>query len=107
VLQAACRRNPDLGTLIEAPGPTVSRRLLMAVDGLTDPHNLGAIVRMRSARCPRSWCCPSGAMRPDRRGGQGACRRLEHCRWPKVQINLNRSLEQLKGRGLSRVVRPG
>jgi len=35
--------------------------LLMAVDGLTDLYNLGAIVAQCEAlRCPRSGACPSG-----------------------------------------------
>jgi 23S rRNA (guanosine2251-2'-O)-methyltransferase len=48
VLQSAAAETLDLSTLIEGCSQIGEPPLLMAIDGLTDPHNLGAIVRSES-----------------------------------------------------------
>jgi 23S rRNA (guanosine2251-2'-O)-methyltransferase len=69
------------------------------VDGLTDPHNLGAIVRSAEALGAH------GLVLPQRRNAgltgsvaKVAAGALEHLPVAKV-VNLNRSLEQLKDEG--------
>jgi len=74
-------------------------RLLVALDGVEDPHNLGAVVRS---------ACGAGAgavLIPERRAAgitevvaKSAAGALAHV--PVVRVtNLNRTLEDLKGRG--------
>ncbi|WP_259722935.1 23S rRNA (guanosine(2251)-2'-O)-methyltransferase RlmB [Synechococcus sp. CS-603] len=99
VLQAAAAETLDLGTLIEGCRGLGEPPLLMAVDGLTDPHNLGAIVRSAEALGAH------GLVLPQRRNAgltgsvaKVAAGALEHLPVAKV-INLNRSLEQLKDEG--------
>ena len=48
-LQTAAAETLDLPTLIEGCAAIGEPAVLMAVDGLTDPHNLGAIVRSAEA----------------------------------------------------------
>jgi 23S rRNA (guanosine2251-2'-O)-methyltransferase len=99
VLQAAAADTLDLGTLIEGCRALEEPPLLMAVDGLTDPHNLGAIVRSAEALGAH------GLVLPQRRSAgltgsvaKVAAGALEHLPVAKV-VNLNRSLEQLKEEG--------
>ena len=49
VLQTAAAETLDLSTLVEGCSQLGEAPLLMAVDGLTDPQNLGAIVRSAEA----------------------------------------------------------
>ena len=74
--------------------------LVVVLDGITDPHNLGAIVR--SAECVGAH----GVIIPERRSvgltpaavkaAAGACEYMNVVR----VVNLNRTLEDLKARGL-------
>ncbi len=74
--------------------------LVVVLDGITDPHNLGAIVR--SAECVGAH----GVIIPERRSvgltpaavkaAAGACEYMNVVR----VVNLNRTLEELKERGL-------
>jgi len=73
--------------------------LLLALDGLTDPHNLGAIVRSAEALGAH------GVVLPQRRSAgltgsvaKVAAGALEHLPVARV-VNLNRSLETLKDAG--------
>ncbi|QEY31491.1 23S rRNA (guanosine(2251)-2'-O)-methyltransferase RlmB [Synechococcus sp. RSCCF101] len=98
-LQTAAAECLDLPTLIEACGELGEPPLLMAVDGLTDPHNLGAI--MRSAEAFGAH----GMVLPQRRAAgltgsvaKVAAGALEHLPVARV-VNLNRSLESLKQAG--------
>jgi len=73
--------------------------LLLVLDGIEDPHNLGAIIRTAHA------AGATGVVIPERRAasltdvvGKAAAGALEHL--PVVRVtNINRSLEELKQQG--------
>ncbi len=99
VLQPAAAETLDLTSLIEGCGALGEAPLLMAVDGLTDPHNLGAILRSAEALGAH------GMVLPQRRNAgltgsvaKVAAGALEHLPVARV-VNLNRSLETLKQEG--------
>ncbi|MGB5241489.1 MAG: 23S rRNA (guanosine(2251)-2'-O)-methyltransferase RlmB, partial [Prochlorococcaceae cyanobacterium] len=99
VLQAAAAETLDLASLIDGCRGIGEAPLLMAVDGLTDPHNLGAIVRSAEALGAH------GLVLPQRRNAgltgsvaKVAAGALEHLPVARV-VNLNRSIEQLKDAG--------
>ncbi len=99
VLQPAAAETLDLKSLIEGCGALGEAPLLMAVDGLTDPHNLGAILRSAEALGAH------GMVLPQRRNAgltgsvaKVAAGALEHLPVARV-VNLNRSLETLKQEG--------
>ena len=73
--------------------------ILLALDGITDPHNLGAIIRSAEA-----FDC-KGVIIPQRRSAgltgtvaKVAAGALEHLHVSRV-VNLNRALEELKKNG--------
>lgn len=99
VLQTAAAETFDLEALIEGCRSLEEPPLLMAVDGLTDPHNLGAIVRSAEALGAH------GLVLPQRRSAgltgsvaKVAAGALEHLPVARV-VNLNRSLDTLKQEG--------
>ena len=99
VLQAAAADTLDLATLIDGCRSLGEPPLLMALDGITDPHNLGAIVRSAEALGAH------GLVLPQRRSAgltgsvaKVAAGALEHLPVARV-VNLNRSLEALKEEG--------
>jgi len=99
VLQAAAADTLDLGSLIDGCRSIGEPPLLMALDGITDPHNLGAIVRSAEALGAH------GLVLPQRRSAgltgsvaKVAAGALEHLPVARV-VNLNRSLETLKEEG--------
>ena len=99
VLQAAAADTLDLGSLIDGCRTIGEAPLLMALDGITDPHNLGAIVRSAEALGAH------GLVLPQRRSAgltgsvaKVAAGALEHLPVARV-VNLNRSLETLKEEG--------
>ena len=99
VLQAAAADTLDLGSLIDGCRSIGEPPLLMALDGITDPHNLGAIVRSAEALGAH------GLVLPQRRSAgltgsvaKVAAGALEHLPVARV-VNLNRSLETLKDEG--------
>ena len=99
VLQTAAAETLDLPSLIEGCRSLGEPPLLMAVDGLTDPHNLGAIVRSAEALGAH------GLVLPQRRNAgltgtvaKVAAGALENLPVARV-VNLNRSLEALKQEG--------
>jgi 23S rRNA (guanosine2251-2'-O)-methyltransferase len=98
-LQTAAAETLDLPTLIEGCASLGEPPLLLALDGLTDPHNLGAIVRSAEALGAH------GVVLPQRRSAgltgsvaKVAAGALEHLPVARV-VNLNRSLESLKDAG--------
>ena len=98
-LQTAAAETLDLPTLIEGCSSLEEPPLLLALDGLTDPHNLGAIVRSAEALGAH------GVVLPQRRSAgltgsvaKVAAGALEHLPVARV-VNLNRSLESLKDAG--------
>ena len=73
---------------------------VIILDGVEDPHNLGAIIR--SAEC----CGAHGVIIPKRRAvgltatvGKASAGAIEHMRVAKV-VNLARALDELKEKGL-------
>ncbi len=99
VLQAAAAETLDLPTLIDGCRDLGEPPLLMAVDGLTDPHNLGAIVRSAESLGAH------GLVLPQRRSAgltgtvaKVAAGALEHLPVARV-VNLNRALDTLKQEG--------
>ncbi|MDP6207536.1 MAG: 23S rRNA (guanosine(2251)-2'-O)-methyltransferase RlmB, partial [Roseibacillus sp.] len=98
-LQVASAETLDLSSLIEGCADLGESPLLLALDGLTDPHNLGAIVRSAEALGAH------GVVLPQRRSAgltgsvaKVAAGALEHLPVARV-VNLNRSLETLKDKG--------
>lgn len=99
VLQTAAAETLDLSSLVEGCSALGEAPLLIAVDGLTDPQNLGAIVRSAEALGAH------GLVLPQRRSAgltgsvaKVAAGALEHLPVARV-VNLNRALESLKDRG--------
>ncbi len=99
VLQIAASKTHDLNNLIDACIPFGDSSLLLALDGLTDPQNLGAIIRSAEALGAQ------GLILPQRRSAgltgsvaKVAAGALEHLPVARV-VNLNRSLEKLKDNG--------
>ena len=98
-LQTAAADTIDLESLIEGCSDLGEPALLLALDGVTDPHNLGAVVRSAEAMGAH------GVMLPQRRSAgltgsaaKVAAGALEHLPVARV-VNLNRSLEKLKDAG--------
>ncbi len=99
VLQTAAAETFDLEDLVKGCNALDDAPLLLALDGLTDPHNLGAIVRSAEALGAH------GVVLPQRRSAgltgsvaKVAAGALEHLPVARV-VNLNRSLETLKSSG--------
>ncbi|KZR87454.1 23S rRNA (guanosine(2251)-2'-O)-methyltransferase RlmB [Synechococcus sp. MIT S9508] len=98
-LQTAAADTLNLPDLIDGCSELNEPPLLLALDGLTDPHNLGAIVRSAEALGAH------GVVLPQRRSAgltgsvaKVAAGALEHLPVARV-VNLNRSLETLKDAG--------
>ena len=98
-LQTAAAETLDLSTLIEGCSDLGESPLLLALDGVTDPQNLGAVVRSAEAMGAH------GVVLPQRRSAgltgsvaKVAAGALEHLPVARV-VNLNRSLETLKDAG--------
>ncbi|MFM7641973.1 MAG: 23S rRNA (guanosine(2251)-2'-O)-methyltransferase RlmB [Cyanobium sp.] len=99
VLQPAAADTFDLPSLIEGCRQLGESPLLVAVDGLTDPQNLGAILRSAEALGVH------GLVLPQRRNAgltgsvaKVAAGALEHLPVARV-VNLNRSLDTLRQEG--------
>jgi 23S rRNA (guanosine2251-2'-O)-methyltransferase len=99
VLQPAAAETFDLPSLIDGCRSLGEPPLLIAVDGLTDPQNLGAIVRSAEALGAH------GMVLPQRRNAgltgsvaKVAAGALEHLPVARV-VNLNRSLDALRQEG--------
>ena len=99
VLQPAAADTLDLPSLIDGCRQLGESPLLVAVDGLTDPQNLGAILRSAEALGVH------GMVLPQRRNAgltgsvaKVAAGALEHLPVARV-VNLNRSLETLRQEG--------
>ncbi len=98
-LQIAEAETLDLQSLLNGCGSLEESPLLLALDGLTDPQNLGGIVRSAEALGAH------GLVLPQRRSAgltgsvaKVAAGALEHLPVARV-VNLNRSLETLKNSG--------
>jgi len=98
-LQLACSKTISLEKLIDLSKKNTSNPIILALDGITDPHNIGAIIRSAEA-----FDC-KGIIIPQRRSAgltgtvaKVAAGALEHLPVSRV-VNLNRALEELKING--------
>ncbi len=98
-LQLACSKTISLANLINSSKKDTSNPIILAIDGITDPHNLGAIIRSAEA-----FNC-NGIIIPQRRSAgltgtvaKVAAGAIEHLPVSRV-VNLNRALEELKKNG--------
>jgi len=98
-LQLACSKTISLEELIDFSKNNSANPIILALDGITDPHNVGAIIRSAEA-----FDC-KGIIIPQRRSAgltgtvaKVAAGALEHLPVSRV-VNLNRALEQLKKNG--------
>jgi len=98
-LQLACSKTISLEQLIDFSKRNCANPIILALDGMTDPHNVGAIIRSAEA-----FDC-KGIIIPQRRSAgltgtvaKVAAGALEHLQVSRV-VNLNRALEVLKKKG--------
>jgi len=99
VAQVAAHDYIELDTLIDQAKADSRRPVIIVADGITDPHNLGAIIRTAEA------LGVNGVVIPQRRAvgvtatvAKVAAGALEHLGVARV-VNLNRALETLKEAG--------
>ena len=100
-LQVASSKTILLNKLIEKSKSNSKKPIIIALDGITDPHNIGAIIRSSEA-----FGC-KGIIIPQRRSSgltgtvaKVAAGALEYLPVSRV-VNLNRSLTELKNHGFT------
>ncbi|MBD2095466.1 23S rRNA (guanosine(2251)-2'-O)-methyltransferase RlmB [Trichocoleus sp. FACHB-591] len=99
IAQVAPYEYADLGDLIAQAQAATSQPLIIVADGITDPHNLGAIIRTAEALGAQGLVIPqrraSGITSVVKKVAAGA---LETFPVSRV-VNLTRALEELKTAG--------
>ena len=97
--QAAAHDYQDLDEMIEAALVAAKVPVIIAADGITDPHNLGAIIRTAEALGAQGIVIPQrravGVTATVAKVSAGALERLPVAR----VVNLKRALETLKEKG--------
>lgn len=97
--QVASYSYQDLGDLIDKAKSKTEQPVLLVCDGITDPHNLGAIIRTAEAMGVQGLVIPqrraAGVTSTVRKVAAGA---LENFPIARV-VNLSRALEELKAAG--------
>ena len=100
-LQIAYTKTVSLNDLINESKTQSKLSLILCLDGITDPHNVGAIIRSAEA-----FGC-AGIVIPQRRSAgitgtvaKVAAGALEHISVCRV-VNLNRTLQELKNEGFA------
>ena len=98
-LQLACSKTISLEKLIDFSKKNSANPIIVALDGITDPHNVGAIIRSAEA-----FDC-KGIVIPQRRSAgltgtvaKVAAGAMEHLPVSRV-VNLNRAIDELKKNG--------
>ncbi|MDA9728839.1 23S rRNA (guanosine(2251)-2'-O)-methyltransferase RlmB [Prochlorococcus sp. AH-736-N17] len=98
-LQLACSKTIPLDKLIDISKKNSTNPIILALDGITDPHNVGAIIRSAEA-----FDC-KGIIIPQRRSAgltgtvaKVAAGAMEYLPVSRV-VNLNRALVELKKNG--------
>ncbi|RMF63340.1 MAG: 23S rRNA (guanosine(2251)-2'-O)-methyltransferase RlmB [Cyanobacteria bacterium J069] len=99
VAQIAPYEYLELGDLIAKAQATTEQPVLVAVDGITDPHNLGAIIRTAEALGAQGVVIPQrrtvGVTSTVMKVAAGALENLPIAR----VVNLGRALEEMKAAG--------
>ena len=104
-LEASPLKSPELDEILEAAAP--GRRIVLVLDQLSDPHNVGAILRTAAA------CGVTAVVAQDRHAppqssalAKAASGALDQVPYIEV-VNISRALDQLAERGFWRIALAG
>lgn len=90
----------EVGAMLERAGAQGEPPLIVLLDGIQDPHNLGAIIRSAHALGAHGVVVPKDRAVPVTGAvSKASAGAVEHCPVARV-TNLSRTLEELKAAGL-------